>query len=62
MVSLFMQLLGNLRFVKDKILKCEDTKNMNYLKLHNKIDFKLHKIQKTATISFKKNEIDNFRV
>jgi len=23
-----MQLLGNLRFVKDKILKCEDTKNM----------------------------------
>ncbi len=41
---------------------CEDTKNMNYLKLHNKIDFKLHIIQKTATISFKKNEIDNFRV
>jgi len=45
MVNLFMQLLGNLRFVKDKILKCEDTKNMNYLKKHNKNPFKLHNVQ-----------------
>jgi len=31
---------------KPFIYKCyEDTKNMNYLKLHNKIDFKLYIIQ-----------------